>query len=68
MNVNFAFKVMTNLWANVFKENPRTGTIKLFIVVINCFNVDVRANEFANFNSVLMFARIVKMFKIMVHY
>lgn len=59
---------MTNLWVNIFKENPRIGTIKLFTVVISCFDIDVHANEFANFNSVLMFARIVKMFKTLVRY
>eukprot|EP00102_Acyrthosiphon_pisum_P018644 XP_016655854.1 PREDICTED: uncharacterized protein LOC107882255 [Acyrthosiphon pisum] len=56
-------EVIVNIWVNKFKENPRTGTIKLFAVIINCFDVDVCEDAFINFNSVLIFARINKCFE-----
>lgn len=56
-------EVIVNIWVNTFKENPRTGTIKLFAVIINCFDVDVCEDAFINFNSVLIFAKINKCFE-----
>lgn len=54
------------MWVNIFKRNPRDGTIKLFTVVLNCFDVDVCDNAFTNFNSVLMYTKIVQCFKTLV--
>ncbi|XP_060849678.1 uncharacterized protein LOC132928802 [Rhopalosiphum padi] len=54
---------IVNIWVSKFKENPRSGTIKLFAVIINCFDVDVCEDAFNNFNSVLIFARINKCFE-----
>lgn len=66
MNYNFDFKAMAKLWASIFKESPRIGTVKLFTVIINCFDIDVHSDEIGNFNPVLMFARLVKKLKTMV--
>lgn len=55
-----------NIWINIFKENPSTATIKLFTVILNCFNIDVYDSTFINLNAVLMFENIVKCFKTMV--
>ncbi|XP_025207484.1 uncharacterized protein LOC112603211 [Melanaphis sacchari] len=54
---------IVNIWMNKFKENPKNGTIKLFAVIINCFDIDVCEDAFINFNSVLIFARINKCFE-----
>lgn len=50
----------------MFKENPNIGTMKLFTIVIRCFHVDISACESTDFNSVIMFERIIKCFKLMV--
>lgn len=50
----------------MFKENPKTGTIKLFTVIMNCFDVDVCDTLFTNFNSSIIFTRIMKCFKTLV--
>lgn len=50
----------------MFKENPNIGTMKLFTIVIRCFHVDISACELPDFNSVIMFERIIKCFKFMV--
>ncbi|XP_050058671.1 uncharacterized protein LOC114121425 isoform X2 [Aphis gossypii] len=54
---------IVNIWVKKFKENPRTGTIKLFAVIINCFDVDVCEDAFIQFNCVQIFARINKCFE-----
>lgn len=53
---------MVNIWVNKFKENPRTGTIKLFTVIINCFDINVCEDDCIYLNSVLIFAKIIKCF------
>lgn len=50
----------------MFKENPNIGTMKLFTIVIRCFHVDISACELLDFNSAIMFERIIKCFKFMV--
>jgi len=55
-----------NIWVNKFKENPINGTIKLFTVIINCFDVDVCEDALINLNSALIFARINKCFETLV--
>lgn len=55
------------MWVNTFKKNPRIGTIKLFAVVLNCFNVDINV-DFSNFDSDFMFSKIIQCFKTMVCY
>lgn len=57
-----------NIWVKKFKENPRIGTIKLFAVIINCFDVDVCEDAFINFNCVQIFASINKCFETLVWY
>ncbi|KAF0764329.1 Uncharacterized protein FWK35_00018485 [Aphis craccivora] len=54
---------IVNIWVKKFKENPRIGTIKLFAVIINCFDVDVCEDAFINFNCVQIFASINKCFE-----
>lgn len=64
--VNFTLKVIVNIWVKKFEEDPRSGTIKLFTVIINCFDVDVCVDAFTNFNSVVMFEKITGCFKALV--
>lgn len=58
--------MIINIWVDIFKENPSNGTLKLFTIVIRCFDVDISACELADFNSVIMFERIMECFKFMV--
>lgn len=62
----YTFKVLVNMWVKTFETNPRIGTIKLFTVVINCFDVDVCIKSFVDFNPSLMFEQIIQCFKILV--
>lgn len=66
LNNDSILKDIMNMWVNIFKENPRTATLKLFTLVLNCFDIDVCDSTFVNFNTVLMFGKIVKCFKLMV--
>lgn len=60
------FKVILKIWVNKFKDNPRIGTIKLFTVIINCFDVEVCNSEFIDLNPVSMILRITECFEILV--
>lgn len=66
LNNDFILKAIINIWINIFNENPSTATIKLFTLVLNCFNIDVCDSTFINLNAVLMFEDIAKCFKTMV--
>lgn len=66
LNNDFILKVIMNMWINIFKENPKIATFKLFTLVLNCFDIDVCDSTFINLNVVLMFEKIVKCFKTMV--
>lgn len=64
--IDFTLKAIINLWVNIFKKDPKTGTIQLFTIVMNCLDIDVCYSSFTNLNSIIMFKKIMNWLKIMV--
>uniref|UniRef100_A0A2S2Q4J1 SCD domain-containing protein n=1 Tax=Sipha flava TaxID=143950 RepID=A0A2S2Q4J1_9HEMI len=65
ISIDTEINAIINIWVNVFEKNPKTGTLQLFTIVMNCLDIDVCESSFTNFNSIIMFRKITKWLKIM---